>query len=285
MSRSRPQPTDARPQDLPVKAELPRLRVEYVKDSRLAFLGHLDLIATVERCIRRARLPFSVGNGFARRVRIQFTSALPVGASSSCEYFDLRLTEPVDAQEALCALRAATPAALRPVRAAYVPGRLPALEAWLDRSSWELLAQGAGFDAARIARGVELVRERGRAHLSARREGEARRRRLDPGGVRGARRRGAAWPCRWRRAFPAAPCGPRSFSTPRLTPRACPAPPPCACDACARDTRKVGVLWNLLDRFARRTGHHYPEQGRITSARPALRLFPCGIRRSRQLSC
>lgn len=161
MSGSRPQPTDARPQDLPVKAELPRLRVEYVKDSRLAFLGHLDLIATVERCIRRACLPFSVGNGFARRVRIQFTSALPVGASSSCEYFDLRLTEPVNAQEALCALRAATPAALRPVRAAYVPGRLPALEAWLDRSSWELLAQGAGFDAARIARGVELVRERG----------------------------------------------------------------------------------------------------------------------------
>ena len=161
MSGSRPQPTDARPQDLPVKAELPRLRVEYVKDSRLAFLGHLDLIATVERCIRRAGLPFSVGNGFARRVRIQFTSALPVGASSACEYFDLRLTEHVDPNEALCALRGATPSALKPVRAAYVPGRLPALEAWLDRSSWELLVPGAGLDAAQIARGVEAVRERG----------------------------------------------------------------------------------------------------------------------------
>ena len=161
MSGSRPQPTDARPQDLPVKAELPRLRVEYVKDSRLAFLGHLDLIATVERCIRRARLPFSVGNGFARRVRIQFTSALPVGASSTCEYFDLRLTERLDADEALALLRAATPSALEPVRAAYVPGRLPALEAWLNRSSWEVAATGCAFDAAQIARAVEAVRDRG----------------------------------------------------------------------------------------------------------------------------
>ena len=161
MSGSRPQPTDARPQDLPVKAELPRLRVEYVKDSRLAFLGHLDLIATVERCIRRAGLPFSVGNGFARRVRIQFTSALPVGASSACEYFDLRLTERVDPNEALCALRGATPSALRPVRAAYVPGRLPALEAWLDRSSWEVALEGDGIDAASVLSGIELVRAEG----------------------------------------------------------------------------------------------------------------------------
>lgn len=155
------QPYEGRPQDMPVKAELPRLRVEYVKDSRLAFLGHLDLIATVERCIRRARLPFSIGNGFARRLRIQFTQALPVGASSSCEYFDLRLTEPIEAGEALERLRRATPPALAPSRAAYVPGRLPALEAWLDRSTWELEALAAPYDARDAERGVREVLERG----------------------------------------------------------------------------------------------------------------------------
>lgn len=161
MSDGRLQGAALRPQDLPTKAELPRLRVQYVKDSRLAYLGHLDLISTVERCIRRAGLPFSVGNGFARRVRIQFTQALPVGASSACEYFDLRLTERVDEAEALERLVRATPRALEPLRAAYVPGRLPALEAWLDRSSWELEVAGTGASAAEIARGVELVRERG----------------------------------------------------------------------------------------------------------------------------
>ena len=39
-------------------AEIFRLRVAYKKDDRLAFLGHLELIGTIERCIRRAQLPF-----------------------------------------------------------------------------------------------------------------------------------------------------------------------------------------------------------------------------------
>ena len=160
MSDPRPQPFSVRPQDLPTKAELPRLRVAYVKDSRLAYLGHLDLISTVERCIRRAGLPFSVGNGFARRMRIQFSSALPVGASSSCEYYDVRLTERIDPEEALGLLRAATPAALAPVRAAYVPGRLGALEAWLDRASWEISLPGSSLSPEDLLGGIEAVRER-----------------------------------------------------------------------------------------------------------------------------
>lgn len=155
------QPFSARPQDLPVKADLARLRVEYGKDERLAFLGHLEVLSTVERSIRRARLPFSIGNGFARRMRIQFSQALPVGASSACEYFDLRLTERVNPQEALDALRASTPRGLAPARAAYVPGRLPALEAWLDRSTWELEVRGASWGADDIAAAIGEVVRRG----------------------------------------------------------------------------------------------------------------------------
>ena len=124
MSGARPQPWgDAKPQDLSLIKELPRIRVEYGKGDRLAFLGHLEVLETQNRCIRRARLPFSIGNGFARRMRIQFSQALPVGASSTCEYFDLRLSEEIPADEVLARLRAATPPALAPTRAAYVEGR------------------------------------------------------------------------------------------------------------------------------------------------------------------
>ena len=116
----RPQPlaTLMRPQDLPTKASLSRLRVEYGKDERLAYLGHLEVIATVERCIRRAGLPFSIGNGFARRMRIQFSQALPVGASS-------------------------------------------ALEAWLDRSAWDVVVLGAPFSPAELDVAIAHVREAG----------------------------------------------------------------------------------------------------------------------------
>ena len=110
------------------KRELPRLRFQYGKDERLAFLGHLEVIGTIDRCVRRARLPFSSGNGFARRTRIQFSQALPVGASSCCEYFDVKRTARIDAAEALAMLAAATPAAsifLAMWRAAWAAERSP----------------------------------------------------------------------------------------------------------------------------------------------------------------
>ena len=139
MTGSRPQPWgDAKPQDMSIKKELPRLRVQYIKDDRLAYLGHLEVLETINRCIRRAQLPFSIGNGWARRMRIQFTQALPVGASSECEYYDLRLSEQLDIEEALSRLVASTPEALAPVRAAYVSEPQAALEAWLTRALWKV---------------------------------------------------------------------------------------------------------------------------------------------------
>lgn len=143
MSSSRPQPYSARPQDLPVKAGLPRLRVAYRKGERLAYLGHLEVLTTMERSIRRAGLPVSIGNGFARRMRVQFSQALPVGASSSCEYLDVRLEEAMTVDEALERLVRATPPELAPYRAAYVQRDLPALEAWLNRVSWTVEFEAA----------------------------------------------------------------------------------------------------------------------------------------------
>lgn len=133
----------------PGRPDLNRLRVKFGKDGRLAYLGHLEVINTLERSVRRAGLPFSVGNGFARRMRVQFSQALPVGAASRAEYVDLYLTERVEAQEALSRLAASSPSALAPVEAVYVRPRLAALEAWLTRSHWRvrLLGTGDGFGA------------------------------------------------------------------------------------------------------------------------------------------
>ncbi len=120
------------------RAEQHRLRVRYGKDGRLAYLGHLEVLSTVNRSVRRSGLPFAVGNGFARRIRLQFSQALPVGASSKGEYFDLMLTKRVGEGEALEALAGATPAGLAPQALRYVPRALPALEAWLTDSLWRV---------------------------------------------------------------------------------------------------------------------------------------------------
>lgn len=137
-----------------------RLRVRYRKDGRLAHLGHLEVINTINRSVRRSQLPFAVGNGFARRMRLQFSQALPVGAASGGEYYDLFLTQEVPPEDALKRLVAASPALLSPVGAAYVPYGLPALEAWLTRSTWGVsVIDGTSVEA--LAEGVEAVRSKG----------------------------------------------------------------------------------------------------------------------------
>ena len=109
-----------------------RLRVAYPKLGRLKYLGHLELIHTVEQIVRRAKLPYAVTQGFSPHMRIAYTSALPVGTSSTAEYFDVYLTELVPAEVAMKLLQGAAPVDLRPLGAAYVELRRPALTAEIN---------------------------------------------------------------------------------------------------------------------------------------------------------
>ena len=92
-----------------------RLRVRYGKRDRLKYLGHLELIHTIERIVRRAGLPYAVTQGFSPHMRVGFSSALPVGTSSTCEWYDLFMTEFVALDEAFERLAAASPADLAPI--------------------------------------------------------------------------------------------------------------------------------------------------------------------------
>ncbi len=115
-----------------------RLRVRYGKHDRLRYLGHLELLRTIDRSVRRSGLPFAITQGYSPHMRIQFSSALPVGAVSDSEWYDLFLTELVAPDVAFGALADATPADIAPVEAAFVDPSMPALEAWLDRFAWRL---------------------------------------------------------------------------------------------------------------------------------------------------
>lgn len=130
-----------------------RLRVAYPKLGRLKYLGHLEVIHTIEQVVRRARLPYAVTQGFSPHMRIAYASALPVGTSSTAEYFDVYLTELVPASEALERLQDAAPADLRPIEAGYVELRRPALTAEITRVDYlvELtFAEGADASQARL---------------------------------------------------------------------------------------------------------------------------------------
>lgn len=141
-----------------------RLRVRYAKRGRLRYLGHLELIHTIERCIRRAALPYAVSQGFSPHMRVGYTSALPVGTGSACEYYDVFLTELVPVAEAFERLKAATPFDLAPDAVAYVDLRAPALTADITRVDYliELTSRsGAGVTVERMDAALHVVRNKG----------------------------------------------------------------------------------------------------------------------------
>lgn len=139
-----------------------RIRVRYRKDGRLRFLGHLEVLRTIDRCVRRSELPFSVTNGFSPHMRIAFSAALATGTSSSCEYYDLCLDSLVKADEALARLASATPRDLSPDACGYVDMRLRALETWITRASWEVAIPGGLADPSGLENAIAQVVEGGR---------------------------------------------------------------------------------------------------------------------------
>lgn len=121
-----------------IEPTLFKLRVRYIKQGRLRYLGHLEVLHTIERIVRRAQMPYAVTQGFSPHMRAAFSSALPVGTSSVCEWFDIVLTAYIPADVALERLEAAAPPDLKPVEAGYVDMRADALTACITRVAYRL---------------------------------------------------------------------------------------------------------------------------------------------------
>ena len=76
-----------------------RVRIRFSKLGRLKFIGHKDLLRTLEALFRRARLPLAMSSGFHPKVRMSFPTALALGYESTDEVLDLEMNdsaEPVD---------------------------------------------------------------------------------------------------------------------------------------------------------------------------------------------
>jgi radical SAM family uncharacterized protein len=66
-------------------------RIRFAKVGRSAFLGHLDLVRLIARCLRRADLPLAMTRGFSPKPRVSFGPALGLGVPSLGELMDVDL--------------------------------------------------------------------------------------------------------------------------------------------------------------------------------------------------
>lgn len=86
-----------------------RIRLYFAKTEAMRFTGHLDLFRTIERTIRRAKLPLAYTQGFKPHPRINLASALPLGFTSEAEVVDIWLQNELSLEQTLLALQKAAP--------------------------------------------------------------------------------------------------------------------------------------------------------------------------------
>lgn len=84
-------------------------RVHFVKQGRVRFLSHHDLLRLFERAARRSGLPVAYSEGFNPRPRLSFPTALAVGIESRDEILEIALTEWVSPARVGAALGAQFP--------------------------------------------------------------------------------------------------------------------------------------------------------------------------------
>jgi len=119
-----------------------RLRVEYAKQDRGAYLSHLEVIRALERVIRRAALPYAISEGFSPHMKLSFGPALSVGTASVSEHFDVILNEFVAPAEALTRLQEASTGVLPILSCGYVSAREPSLSAAVNILTYQLTIDG-----------------------------------------------------------------------------------------------------------------------------------------------
>jgi radical SAM-linked protein len=138
-----------------------KVRFWFAKRGDLRLVSHHDLLRTLERALRRARLPVAYSQGYSPRPKCSFALALALGVEGRREVLDIEFSQELDCLQARQRLAAALPAGFdiidaaplvagdpkMPIAARYhlkIPPHLNAaahenLSAFLERAEWPYL--------------------------------------------------------------------------------------------------------------------------------------------------
>lgn len=123
-------------------------RLRFARREPAIWLGHLDLMRTFERTVRRAGLPVTWSQGYNPRPHLEFALPIGVGLATQDDYVDILMTEPLDESELLERLNKAFPMGIQVLEVKIVPAEGPSLMSLIAASDYVL--DGAGLaEAAR----------------------------------------------------------------------------------------------------------------------------------------
>ena len=127
-----------------------RLRVTYRKADAVRYVGHLDLMRTWERALRRAHLPLAYSQGFSPHARLALGAPLAVGFEGERELFDVWMSSRVTPLEVVEQLRGELPAGLSVVAVEEIAHEEPSLQSTITSATYELVFDRAEIDAAEL---------------------------------------------------------------------------------------------------------------------------------------
>lgn len=103
------------------------MMVVFEKGAPLRYIGHLDLMRTVQRALRRSCLPVKYSNGFNPHIRLSFAAPLSVGVIGLRELMEVPVEDGLTESEFVNRMNAALPSCLQIRFCRSVPDEFPAL--------------------------------------------------------------------------------------------------------------------------------------------------------------
>ncbi len=96
-----------------IEPDPPRYEAAYVKEGPIRFIGHNDLINTIQRTFRRAGILVAYSEGFHPKMRMSFLPPLALGMRGRDERLEFKTRVFLDPAAGLAALNACSPEGLR----------------------------------------------------------------------------------------------------------------------------------------------------------------------------
>lgn len=141
-----------------------RLRLTFAKNELMRYTGNLDLHMTLQRTLRRARVPLAYSQGFNPRPRLNLASAMPLGITSREELAEVWLKETRAVSEIEAALRENVPPGLEILKLEEVSEGTPKIPNLMQAAIYEVTLRNTPEDLDKritaIIQAKELPREK-----------------------------------------------------------------------------------------------------------------------------
>jgi radical SAM-linked protein len=120
-----------------------RMMAVFEKSQRLRHVGHLDIMRSMQRALRRSGLPVSYSNGFNPHILLTFASPLSVGAVGKRELMEVTLYEDVTPEQFLADMNKALPPEMQLSAAKVLEDKHPALMAMVKAARYDIEPEDA----------------------------------------------------------------------------------------------------------------------------------------------